>query len=138
MSDKQFFDSNILVYLQDSSEPQKLQKARSLFAECSREHSAVISTQCLQEFYNITTNKLKQDKRIIKQVIHNYALYMPVVQITPALIEQAIDISIEAQISFWDSLILSAAVSAGCTVLYSEDLNNGQIIHGVTVRNPFI
>ena len=63
---------------------------------------------------------------------------MPVVQITPALIEQAIDISIEAQLSFWDSLILSAAVSAGCTVLYSEDLNNGQIIHGVTVRNPFI
>ena len=138
MSDKHFFDSNILVYLQDSSEPQKQRKARSLFAECSREHSAVISTQCLQELYNITTNKLKQDKRIIKQVIHNYALYMPVVQITPALIEQAIDISIEAQLSFWDSLILSAAVSAGCTVLYSEDLNNGQIIHGVTVRNPFI
>lgn len=138
MSDKQFFDSNILVYLQDSAEPQKQQKARSLFAECSRNHSAVISTQCLQELYNVTTGKLKQDKRIIKQVIHNYALYMPVVQITPALIELAIDISIEVQLSFWDSLILSAAVSAGCTVLYSEDLNNGQIIHGVTVRNPFI
>ncbi|MBQ9539140.1 MAG: hypothetical protein IJU95_07700 [Treponema sp.] len=54
------------------------------------------------------------------------------------MIEQSIDISIEAQLSFWDSFILSAAVSAGCTVLYSEDLNDGQIIHGVTVRNPFI
>lgn len=138
MSDKQFFDSNILVYLQDSAEPQKQQKARSLFAESNSNHSAVISTQCLQEFYNVTTGKLRQDKHIIKQVIHNYALYMPVVQVTPALIEQAIDISIEVQLSFWDSLILSAAVSAGCTVLYSEDLNDGQIIHGVTVRNPFI
>ena len=137
MNGKCFFDSNILVYMQDSSEPQKRKTARNLFAICSRNHTAVISTQCLQEFYNVTAGKQKQDKLLMKQVIHTYTENMPVVQITPAIIEQAIDISIETQFSFWDSLILSAAISADCTVVYSEDLNSRQIVRGITIKNPF-
>ncbi|MBO4728853.1 MAG: PIN domain-containing protein [Spirochaetaceae bacterium] len=137
MSDKCFFDSNILVYMQDAFEPDKQRIARNLFAMCNRNHTAVISTQCLQEFYNITVNKKKLDKLMIKQMIHIYASNMPVVQITPDMIESAIDISAETQFSFWDSLILSAAISFGCNVLYSEDLNSGQVVQGITIKNPF-
>ncbi len=135
--DKCFFDTNILVYMQDVSDMQKHQKARSLFFECSKNDNAVISTQCLQEFYNVTANKLKFDKSHIKELIHTFADTVTTVQTTPTIIEKAIDISIQTQFSFWDSLILSAASFAQCSVLYSEDLNDGQIVDGVTIKNPF-
>ena len=137
MSDKCFFDSNILVYMEDASEKEKQAKARRLFSDCVADSTAVISTQCLQEFYNITANKLKQDKLAIKKIIHTYSEHIPTVQITPLLIEKAIDINVQTQFSFWDSLIVSAATYAKCAVLYSEDLNDGQIVEGVTIKNPF-
>ena len=55
----------------------------------------------------------------------------------PLLIQEAIDGSILNQLSFWDSLILAAASSAGCSTVVSEDLNSGQIVLGVKVQNPF-
>jgi hypothetical protein len=59
------------------------------------------------------------------------------VQVSTALIQEAIDCSILNQVSFWDSLILAAARSAGCSTVLSEDLNPGQAILGVKVQNPF-
>ena len=137
MNDKFFFDTNILVYMQDASEPEKQQKARALFAEHCNNSSAIISTQCLQEFYNVLAYKMKQDKTIVKQLVSSFTEVLPVLQITPSIIENAIDINIQTQFSFWDSLMLSAASSAKCSVLYSEDLNDGQIVNGVTIKNPF-
>lgn len=137
MSDKCFFDSNILVYMQDASEQGKQKKARSMFSDCVSNETAFISTQCMQEFYNVTTKKLKLEKQYVKNIISWLSISVPVVQITPEMIELAIDISIETQFSFWDSLILSAAVNSGCNVLYTEDLNDGQTVRGVTIKNPF-
>ena len=137
MSDKCFFDTNILVYMQDVSEPEKQQKARALFSTNCDNGTAVISTQCLQEFYNVLAYKLKQDKTIVKKQVKIFSENLPVVNITPAIIENAIDINIRTKFSFWDSLMLSAANYAGCSILYSEDLNDGQIVDGVTIRNPF-
>lgn len=136
-SDKCFFDSNVLVYMQDASDKEKQEKARKLFAECVENETAVISTQCLQEFYNVVACKMKQDKIETKRIIHNFSENVPIVQVTPAIIENAIDISAQTQFSFWDSLILSAAEKSNCDILYSEDLNDGQKVNGVTIRNPF-
>ena len=61
-----------------------------------------------------------------------------VVQVSPNLIQDAIDCSILNELSFWDALILAAASAAGCSTLYSEDLNAGQTILGVRVQNPFL
>lgn len=137
MSDKYFFDTNILVYMQDASEPEKQQKARDLFSKHCDNGTAVISTQCLQEFYNVLAYKMKQDKAIVKQLVHSISEIVPTIQITPTIIENAIDINIKTQFSFWDSLMLSAANSSNCSILYSEDLNDGQVIDAVTIRNPF-
>ena len=63
---------------------------------------------------------------------------IPVVQVTPTLIENGIDISINTQFSLWDSLMISAASFAKCTVLYSEDMNDGQVVNGVKILNPFV
>lgn len=138
MSDKVFFDSNILVYLQDSKDMTKQAIARNLFMNHTLDGTATISTQVLQEFYNVVANKLKQDKTIVKQCIHIFHKNIETVQITPILIENAIDISSKTQFLFWDLLILSAAIESKCNILYTEDLNNGQIVEGVKIVNPFI
>ena len=138
MKDKYFFDTNILVYMQDVSNLVKQQKARSLLSTHLGNGTAVISTQCLQEFYNVLANKMKQDKIKTKQIMHSLSENIPVVQVTPTLIENGIDISIKTQFSLWDSLMISAASFAKCTTLYSEDMNDGQVIDGVTIKNPFV
>ena len=138
MKDKFFFDTNVLVYMQDASDSVKQQKARSLLSTYLDNGTAVISTQCLQEFYNVLANKMKQDKIKIKQIIHSLSENIPVVQVTPTLIENGIDISIKTQFSLWDSLMISAASFAKCTVLYSEDMNDGQVVNGVKILNPFV
>ena len=138
MKDKYFFDTNVLVYMQDASNLVKQQKARSLLSTHLGNGTAVISTQCLQEFYNVLANKMKQDKIQTKQIMHSLSENIPVVQVTPTLIENGIDISIKTQFSFWDSLMISAASFAKCTILYSEDMNDGQVIDGVTIKNPFV
>ena len=63
---------------------------------------------------------------------------MEVVNNDLELIEQAIDISVISQLSFWDSLIIAAAEKANCEFVFSEDLNAGQTYRGVMVFNPFI
>ncbi|GAB6091092.1 PIN domain-containing protein [Spirochaeta dissipatitropha] len=133
---KVFFDTNILVYTVDKKDIEKTHKSRELIKNVTQEHAPVISTQVLQEFYNASTSKLGIDKIIVKNLVHNYR-NMEIVTIDLLIIEQAIDISILFQLSFWDSLILAAAEQANCTYIISEDLNNGQRIRGIEIVNPF-
>ena len=139
MSDKTkvFFDSNILVYFADSADPQKQQIAESLIKNAVINDNGVISTQSLQEFFAATTRKLLCAKEKAKEYVENFSDSFTVEQVSVPLILEAINISIKNQFSFWDSLILSAAIQSGCIICYSEDLTNGQIVEGVKVINPF-
>jgi predicted nucleic acid-binding protein len=134
--DKKFIDSNMLVYTVDDGNPNKKEKARATIEKIIENDIPVISTQVLQEFYNASTTKLNIDKLTAKGIVHNLQ-NIEIVQVDPNIIEQAIDISILSQISFWDGLILASAEFANCTTLISEDLNDGQIIRGVKIINPF-
>ena len=139
MSDKTkvFFDSNILVYFADSADPQKQQIAENLIKNAVINDNGVISTQSLQEFFAFTTRKLLCTKEKAKEYVENFSDSFTVEQVSVPLILKAINISIKNQFSFWDSLILSAAIQSGCIICYSEDLSNGQIIEGVKIVNPF-
>ena len=139
MSDKTkvFFDSNILVYFVDSADPQKQQIAENLIKNAVINDNGVISTQSLQEFFAATTRKLLCTKEKAKEYVENFSDSFTVEQVSVPLILKAINISIKNQFSFWDSLILSAAIQSGCIICYSEDLSNGQIIEGVKIVNPF-
>jgi predicted nucleic acid-binding protein len=137
MSDRVFLDANVLIYAQDEGSPEKRQKSRELIARLADAGEGVISTQVLQEFFVASTRKLGIPPLAAKGVLKTFAIF-EVIQISPILINEAIDCSILNQISFWDSLILAAASSAGCTVIFSEDLNSGQSILGVKIQNPFI
>ncbi len=134
---KVFIDSNILVYSLDKNSKEKQKIVRETLNDIEEKDAPVISTQVLQEVYNITTTKLKMEKLYVKNILNNYKK-MEIVQVDFDIIQQGIDISILSKISFWDGLIIAAAASANCGSVLSEDMNHGQIIRGVRVVNPFM
>ena len=136
-SNKIFFDTNILVYSVDENDLQKKEIASQLLTDASSSKTGIISTQSLQEFYNVAVKKLKLSKQIAKEYVELFSSQLTVRQVTVPLILNAIDISIKNKLSFWDSLILSSANDNGSIIVYSEDLNNGQIIGGTKILNPF-
>ena len=136
MPGRVFLDANVLVYAQDAGSAKKQQISREVIARLSSSADGVISTQVIQEFYVAATRKLGVPPLAAKGILKTFAVF-ETVQVSPALIQEAVDCSILNQLSFWDALILAAAAAAGCGVVLSEDLNPGQVILGVKVENPF-
>ena len=133
---KIFIDTNLIVYTLDKSNVDKQERARNIIRKIVDVHQPVISTQVIKELYVVAINKMKADPIIVKNILHNFR-NMEIVTNDLELIEQAIDISVISQISFWDSLIIAAAEKANCEYIFSEDLNPGQTYRGVLVVNPF-
>lgn len=133
---KVFLDANVLVYAHDASAGRKQIVSRDWLARLARNGDGVISTQMLQEFFVTVTRKLAVPPLAAKAVMKTFQVF-EIVQVTPGLIDEAIDCAVLNQLSFWDSLVLAAAASAGCTTLLSEDMNPGQIALGVKVQNPY-
>jgi len=132
---KIFIDTNILVYSLDQLESEKREKCRKLLRTLTGDLRGVISTQVLQEFYVASTTKLGADVLIVKDILHSFERFVTII-VTPQIIKEAIDCSIINKLSFWDALIVTAAESAKCEKLWSEDLNDGQVIRGVRIENP--
>jgi predicted nucleic acid-binding protein len=132
---KVFIDTNILVYSLDRADTAKQKKCRECIKVLGEENNGVISTQVMQEFYVASTVKLGADPLIVKDILRTFERFETVV-VTPELIREAIDCGIINRLSFWDALIVVSAESARCEILWTEDLNPGQVIRGVRVENP--
>ena len=133
---KIFIDTNILIYALDKNEPVKQAKARDLLRITESDRLGVISTQVLQEYYIVATQKLKVRPEMAKKIISSLSKFETVV-INQPIIEKAIDISFLNKISFWDALIVASAAAARCRFIWTEDLNHDQIINKVKIENPF-
>lgn len=138
MRDRVFFDTNILVYANDSSEPYKQQIARELIKKALAGQTAVISVQVLSEFWVTVTGKIKQPlpEAFAEKEIELFGL-MEIVDTNLMVFKDALKIQKLSKLSFWDSLILSAANSASCKTVYSEDMQDGQEISAMRIVNPF-
>ncbi len=134
---KMFLDTNILVYSLDSSNPRKKAISREYLRKCTKENCGVISTQILQEFFIVSTKKMGVEPLTAKSLVHSFQNF-ETVMVSPELIENAVDCHILNRISFWDALVIVAAESSKCDVVLTEDMNNGQIIRGVRIKNPYI
>ena len=132
---KGFIDTNVLIYQLDSRDKGKQKKCRDLVRVLVKNREAVISTQVLQEFYFACTAKLRIKPILAKGIMHGFE-NMEVVSVGTELINEAIDTSIQNKLSFWDSLVIVSAESAKCQFLYTEDLNEGQVIRNVRIQNP--
>ena len=135
---KIFLDSNILVYFVDEHDSKKQKIAEKLIKNSVEMKTGVLSTQSLQEFYSVVTRKSLCSKKQAKTIVEKFKNTLPITQISVSHILKAIDISIQTQFSFWDSLIVSAAHSSGCVIVYSEDMSHNQLVNGVKIINPFI
>jgi predicted nucleic acid-binding protein len=136
MTGKYFLDTNFLVYCFSKDEPEKREKCLKLLKQMQDEAKIVISTQVLKEFTAVMIGKFKQAPIEVKAIVNDLVLF-EVVTIDVDRIQEAIDIHILHQLSFWDSLIISAAKSAHCQVVLTEDLQHGAVLAGVRIQSPF-
>jgi predicted nucleic acid-binding protein len=134
-----FVDTNVLVYAYDVSAARKRLEAREILADLWRSGLGVVSTQVLQEFFVTVTRKLPKamDLTSAREVVSDLMKW-DLVTVYGDLILEAIDLHKTHGYSFWDSLIISAAVDADCKVLLSEDLSSGDSIGTLTIVNPFV
>lgn len=138
MKERVFLDTNVLVYLFDADNPAKQRSVQDLLSSRELREQLILSTQVLQEFYVSVTRKLVAplDPEAAFQAVQDLTAF-PIVQIDPPLILLAIQRSRKAKVSFWDALILEAALVAGATLLYSEDFQDGAVFGGLRIANPF-
>ena len=134
-----FVDTNILVCAHDEEGAWKRELALGCLAELWESGRGRLSTQVLQEFVVSTTGRIQKPvaRSAAREIVRTYASWVQSA-ITPATVIRASEIGEAWQISFWDGLILAAAEQDGATELLSEDLNSGQVIAGVRIRNPFL
>ena len=137
VASRAFFDTNILLCMYGAADPQKRQCARELFGRCAEDGSILLSTQVIQEFYAAGSRKLRMPRAELREAVAAL-LDLPFVVVSAEEITAAIHAEERHQISFWDALILSAAESGGASVLYTEDLSDGQQYGSVQVTNPFL
>lgn len=134
MSGKTFLDTNIVVYLYSGDEPEKQAAALALIEQIN----PVVSTQVLSELANTLSRKFGLAYDVVAQAVEEVGDACTVVPVMPDTIAQALALAQKYRYSYYDSLILAAALSAGCKTLATEDMQHGQLIEDVlTIHNPF-
>jgi predicted nucleic acid-binding protein len=136
---KIFFDTNILVYSYDNSDEAKHINAFNLISNSIFKESIVISSQVVNEFIVIMTTKVKHPITIdeAEKFITKFKINFEIRETRMEDIEKAIGLHKNQKFSYWDSLIIAAAINAGAEILYSEDLQHGRIINKLKIINPF-
>ncbi len=133
-----FVDTNILVYVYERGNESRNIASRALLDDLMGSGALRLSAQVLQELYVTLTRKAKMGVRpeLAAAWVADLARW-PVQSVDYALVAEAMRLSREAVLSYWDALIVVAAARSGASLLYSEDLNHGQALMGVEIVNPF-
>lgn len=126
-----FFDTNILLYVL-SDDAMKADRAEELIAA-----GGTISVQVLNEFVSVASRKSGLKIAQIREILAAIRSACVVNSVDIATHERGLDLAARYGFSIYDALIVAAALNAGCKVLYSEDMQAGQTIEGLTIRNPF-
>ena len=134
ISGKIFLDTNIVVYLYSGDEPEKQATALKLIEQ----NNPIISTQVLSELANTLSRKFTLPFDVVAQAVAEVQEGCAVLPVMPETISQALALAKKYQYSYYDSLILASALSAGCSTLFTEDMHHGQVIeNSLTIQNPF-
>ncbi len=136
MNVRSFLDTNVLAYTDDGATLRKQETALDLVEAAGIGSWGVVSTQVLQEYFVVATGKLGVSADIARAKVEIFGR-LNVATIDMPTILGAIDIHRLHGVSFWDGLIIQAARSAGCRILYTEDLQSGRRFNGLEVVNPF-
>ena len=139
MSDKYFLDTNIFVYSLDSANTEKQRQANQLIKSALKNSTGCISFQVIQEFINVATRKFTIPLSIPDSEKYLNAVLSPLCEVFVSidLYSRSLELMERWQFSFYDSLIVAAALQADCSILYSEDLQHEQKLEKLTIINPF-
>ncbi len=139
MKDRFFIDTNIFIYSFDSNNPDKQQIALELIGNALQSSSGVISYQVIQEFLNVASRKFVKPLSISDCQKYLNIVLEPLCEVFTSfeLYHQALEIMDRWRLSFYDSLIISAAFKANCNLIYTEDLQHGQKVGDLEIVNPF-
>ena len=138
MSGKIFLDTNILVYAHDLDAGMKHTIAVNIVKDMWESRTGILSIQVLQEFYMTVTRKIRNPLSLFeaREIIRTYACWDIRENISDSVI-RASEIEEKHHLSFWDALIVVAAVESEAEKILTEDLNSGQIIEGIMIEDPF-
>lgn len=135
---REFVDTNVLLYAYDATAGDRHDRAVDLVSRLGRSRIGAVSVQVLQEFYVNAVKKIARPltpefarERI--RAFSSWTVHSP----TAADVVAASELSELNTISFWDAMIVRSSSVLDCTTLWSEDLNAGQVVAGVSIRNPF-
>ena len=137
---RHFLDTNIFVYTFDLETPNKAKRAEDLIADALATGAGVISYQVAQEFVAVARRPFRNPMTF--EQIERYWLTtlrpLLLVHSSPGLFIRALDLARRDQLSWYDSLIVAAAIQGECEVLYSEDLQHGRRFGDLVIQNPFL
>lgn len=140
MPGRYFLDTNIFVYSFDSGARAKSRRAAELIREAVASRRGIVSYQVVQEFFNVALRRFAEPMSHTEAEQYLGTVFRPLLAVhsSVALYQEALAIHQRYRLSWFDGLIVSAALAAECDVLYSEDLQDGQKFGGLRVENPFV
>ncbi|NWG73195.1 MAG: PIN domain-containing protein [Rubrivivax sp.] len=139
MSADAFIDTNVFVYHLDGADPRKQVIAEDIVRSALRDENACISYQVVQECLNVIGSKARMALTVEECHAYIDAVMLPLLRVGASanLFRRALDVRARWQLSFYDALIVAAALAAGCKHLLSEDLQHGLRVESLTIVDPF-
>jgi len=139
MKDKFFLDTNIFVYSFDRNSQSKSEKSQFLIKTALDSANGIISFQVIQEFLNVSISKFKNPLTITDARKYLENVLFPLCEVFPSFnsYRKTMDLKEKTNYSFYDCLILSAALEADCKYLISEDFDNNRKFGKLTIINPY-
>ena len=137
MSAEHFLDTNVFVYMFDETDPIKRQRAETLVGNSLINSTGCISYQVVQETLNVLTQRINVSIESATLMLDDILIPLWQINPTPELYRMGLRVQSRYGFSYYDSLIVAAALEAGCTRLYTEDLQHGQQIQQLTILDPF-
>jgi len=139
MNARFFLDTNIFVYSFDRSSAAKAQRSTQLIRQAVATRKGIVSYQVVQEFFNVALRRFVQPMTVAEAEQNLGTVFRPLlaVQSSQALCSEALRLKDKHRLSWYDSLIIAAAMEGRCNILYSEDLKHGQRFDDVQIENPF-
>jgi predicted nucleic acid-binding protein len=139
MNDRFFLDTNIFVYSFDENAPQKSARASELIRQAVRSRNGIVSYQVVQEFFNVALRRFAHPMTAAEAEQYLTTTFRPLMAVnsSAALFAEALRLNANHSLSWYDSVILAAAIEGGADVLYSEDFQHGQKFENLRIENPF-
>jgi len=139
MSGRFFLDTNLFIYTFDAKAPAKARKAARLIRRAADTGEGIISYQVVQEFFNVALRRFPHPLSFAEAEQYLITVLRPLLAVhsSPAVYFEGLRIGEKYRLSWYDSLIVAAALEGKCNRLYSEDLQHGQDIEGLRIENPF-